>query len=239
MATQWGVVLASAASQIAPREAATALAQLCQTYWPPLYSFVRRRGYSPPDAQDLTQGFFVHLIEHKGYASANPAQGKFRSFLLAAMKNYLADVWDREHALKRGGGKQIVSLDEGAAEAAYDPGTAPDLSAEHLFELRWAKALIARTLTVLGERKAAEKKTPLFEGLKPFLTGGSALPTQEDIAAKLGLTPGSVKMHVHRLRQEFRAVLREEVGRTVRNQDEIDEELHHLRAVLTAAGTVT
>jgi RNA polymerase sigma factor (sigma-70 family) len=238
-ATQWSLVLASLQSQVAPREAASALSQLCQIYWPPLYSFVRRRGYSPHDAQDLTQGFFVHLLERKGYAKTDPAHGKFRSFLLAAMKNYIADEWDRARTLKRGGGQQFISLDEGTAEAAYEPGTLPELSAEHLFELRWAKALIARTLTVLSERMVAGKKAHVFEGLKPFLTGGAALPTYEEAAGKLGLTIGAVKTHVHRLRHEFRTILREEVARTVRTPEEIDEELRHLRAVLTAGGTIS
>ncbi len=237
-ATHWTLVLASARSHAAPREAAAALAELCQTYWPPLYAFVRRRGFNPADAQDLTQGFFAHLLEHKAFAATDPAQGKFRSFLLAALKNFLADAWDRSQTLKRGGGLAFLPLDENSAEAAaYDPGALPELSAERLFEVRWARALVARALEVLGARMAANpKKARVFACLKPFLTGGAALPTYDEAAAALGVPVATVKTHVHRLRQDYRAILREEVARTVPAAGDVDEELRHLRAVLTEAG---
>jgi RNA polymerase sigma-70 factor (ECF subfamily) len=216
-------------------EAENALAQLCEIYWPPIYSFIRRRGYAPADAQDRTQSFFAYFLRTKAYARTDPLHGKFRSFLLASVKNFLADNWDREQAIRRGGGYQFVSLDQETAEAFYDAASAADSTAESLFELRWAKSLTAGALNSLCEELQAEGKTKLFEQLKNFLTGGSVLPSYDDASAQTGLPRATVKTHVHRLRQRYREIVRREIARTVSAPQEIDEELRYLCNVLAHA----
>jgi RNA polymerase sigma-70 factor (ECF subfamily) len=197
-------------------------------YWPPIYSFIRRRGYPPSDAQDLTQSFFAFFLRTKAYARTDPLHGKFRSFLLASVKNFLSDNWDREQAVRRGGGYQFVSLDQETAESFYDVATASDSTAENLFELRWAKSLTAGALDSLRQELQAEGKIKLFEQLKNFLTGGSVLPSYDEAAARTGLPRATVKTHVHRLRQRYREIVRREVARTVSSPHEIDEELRYL-----------
>lgn len=230
--THWSVVARCALSQVPA--ASDALARLCQIYWPPIYSFVRRRGYNPHDAQDLTQAFFVHLLETKAYARSDPADGKFRSFLLASVKHFLADVWDRNRAIKRGGGYEFIAWSEEAAEVLYQPETAAESSAERLFELRWVKTVTTGALNCLREQLAAEGNVSLFEELKQFLTGGSVLPSYEAASARTGMARAAVKTQVYRLRQRYRAIVRREIARTVSSPEEIDEELHHLCAVLAA-----
>jgi RNA polymerase sigma factor (sigma-70 family) len=231
--THWSVVAQSALTDVP--EAAKALAQLCEMYWPPIYSFLRRRGYSPADAQDLTQSFFAFFLRTKAYARADPLHGKFRSFLLASVKNFLSDNWDRDQAIKRGGGYQFVSLDQETAEAFYDTATASDSTAEHLFELRWAKSLTSGALDSLRQELQKEGKVKLFEQLKNFLAGGSVLPSYDDASARTGLPRATVKTHVHRLRQRYREIVRREIARTVSAPHEIDEELHYLCNVLAQA----
>ena len=231
--THWSVVARCALTDVP--EAANALGQLCEMYWPPIYSFIRRRGYSPSDAQDLTQLFFAFFLRTKAYARTNPLHGKFRSFLLASVKNFLADNWDREQAIRRGGGYQFVSLDQETAEAFYDPPSAPDSTAESLFELRWAKSLTAGALNSLREELQAEGKLKLFEQLKSFLTGGSVIPSYDEASARMGLARATVKTHVHRLRQRYREIVRREIARTVSAPHEIDEELRYLCNVLAEA----
>jgi DNA-directed RNA polymerase specialized sigma24 family protein len=231
--THWSIVAQSALT--GEPEAANALAQLCETYWPPIYSFIRRRGYAPSDAQDLTQGFFAYFLQTKAYARVDLLHGKFRSFLLASVKNFLSDNWDRDQAIKRGGDYQFVSLDQKTAEAFYDAASAPDSTAERLFELRWAKSVTAGALNSLREELQAEGKLKLFEQLKNFLTGGSVLASYDDASARTGLPRATVKTHVHRLRQRYREIVRREIARTVSAPDEIDEELRYLCNVLAEA----
>ena len=231
--THWSVVAQSALTDIP--EAAKALAQLCEMYWPPIYSFIRRRGYAPADAQDLTQSFFVFFLRTKAYARTDQLHGKFRSFLLASVKNFLSDHWDRDRAIKRGGDYEFVSLDPETAEAFYDATSTPDSTAEHLFELRWAKSLTAGALNSLRDELQAEGKATLFEQLKSFLAGGSVLPSYDDASARTGLPRATVKTHVHRLRQRYREIVRREIARTVSAPHEIDEELRYLCSVLTEA----
>jgi DNA-directed RNA polymerase specialized sigma24 family protein len=231
--THWSIVAQSALSDVP--EAANALARLCEMYWPPIYSFIRRRGYSPADAQDLTQSFFAFFLRTKAYARTDRLHGKFRSFLLASVKNFLADNWDRNQATRRGGGYQFVSLDQETAEAFYDAETASDATAERLFELRWAKALTAGALNSLRDELQAEGKTKLFEQLKSFLTGGSVLPSYDEASAQTGLPRATLKTHVHRLRLRYREIVRREVARTVSAPHEIDEELRYLCSVLAEA----
>jgi RNA polymerase sigma-70 factor (ECF subfamily) len=231
--THWSLVAQSALTDVP--KATDALAQLCETYWPPVYSFVRRRGYAPSDAQDLTQSFFAYFLRTKGYARTDRLHGKFRSFLLASVKNFLADNWDRNQAIKRGGAYEFVSLDQETAEAFYDSETASDSTAERLFELRWAKTLTAGALNSLRLELEAEGKLQLFDQLKSFVAGGSVLPSYDDASARSGLPRATVKTHVHRLRQRYREIVRREVARTVSTPHEVDDELHYLCNVLAQA----
>jgi DNA-directed RNA polymerase specialized sigma24 family protein len=231
--THWSIVAQSAQTDVP--EAANALAQLCETYWPPIYSFIRRRGHAPSDAEDLTQSFFAYFLRTKAYSRTDRLHGKFRSFLLASVKNFLADNWDREQAIRRGGGYRFVSLDQGTAESFYDVASASDSTAEHLFELRWAKSLTAGALDSLRQELHAEGKAELFEQLKNFLTGGDVLPSYDEASAQTSLPRATVKTHVHRLRQRYREIVRREVARTVSSPHEIDEELRYLCNILAQA----
>lgn len=224
--THWSVVAQAALTDVP--EAANALAKLCEIYWPPIYSFIRRRGYSPTDAQDLTQSFFAFFLRTKAYVRTDKLQGKFRSFLLASVKNFLADSWDHGQAIRRGRDYQFVSLDQEVAEAFYDASSACDSTAERLFELRWAKSLTAGALNSLREELQAEGKINVFEELKHFLIGGSILPSYDEASARMGLPRATVKTHVHRLRLRYREIVRREVARTVSSPHEIDEELRYL-----------
>lgn len=231
--THWSVVAQAALTDVP--EAADALAKLCETYWPPIYSFVRRRGYSPADAQDLTQSFFAFFLRTKAYARTDRLHGKFRAFLLASVKNFLSDNWDRNQAIKRGGGYQFVSLDQETAEALYDTATASDSTAERLFELSWAKTLTAGALNSLRAELQAEGRLELFQQLKSFLGGGSILPSYDNASSQTGLPRATVKTHVHRLRQRYREIVRREIARTVSAPHEIDEELRYLCNLLAEA----
>jgi DNA-directed RNA polymerase specialized sigma24 family protein len=237
--THWSVILAAGESQADPEFARAALAQLCETYWAPLYTFVRSRGHSMHDAQDLTQAFFAYLIEHKIYARADRQKGKFRSFLLASLKNFLADSRDREQALKRGGTYDFLPLNQeqvGEAESMFQTHFASSESPgeDRLFERSWAEALVAAGLEQLAAAYKAEGKDKLFQELKIFLTGSSdPLPSYADLAARLGTLASTLRSHVTRLRAQYRNALRAEVRRTVETEAEVDEELRELLRVLT------
>ena len=234
--THWSVILAAGGNQNTSDIAAAALTQLCETYWPPLYSFVRSRGYTAHDAQDLTQSFFAYLIEHKIYARADRQKGRFRSFLLASLKNFLADASDRERTLKRGGGRSFLPLhDEQAkeAESLFQTHSATS-SEDRIFDRSWADALVAAGLERLSAIYRSEGKEKLFEELKIYLTGSSdPLPAYEELAARLGLVASTLRSHVTRLRARYRDALRTEVRRTVENDAQVDDELHELLRVLT------
>ena len=222
-------------------EAQAALDQLCRSYWPPLYSFVRRRGYAAADAQDLVQGFFVHLLTHRGYTSADPAKGKFRAFLLTSLKNFLSDEWTRDHREKRGGQMRFVLLEDELAsvEAAYvrDPAAHGTLDEEHLFERRWAATLAINALARLKEKYAIGPKARVFNALKPYLTGeASNLAGHEEIASSLGVPVDTLRSYLLRMRTNYRARLREEVARTVAQAEDVEEELRHLYRVLVEGG---
>ena len=231
--THWSVVARCALTDVP--QATDALARLCEMYWPPIYSFIRRRGYSPPDAQDLTQSFFAFFLRSKAYAGTDRLHGKFRSFLLASVKNFLADNWDRNQAMRRGGGYQFVAFDPKTAEAFYDAPSEPDSTAESLFDVRWAKAVTAGALNSLREELQVEGKVKLFEQLKSFLTRGSVVPSYDEASERTGFPKATVKTHVHRLRQRYREILRREIARTVSAPHEIDEELRYLCNVLAEA----
>ena len=228
--THWSIVARSALTDVP--EAETALARLCETYWPPIYSFVRRRGYAPPDAQDLTQSFFAYFLRTKAYTRTDQLQGKFRCFLLASVKHFLANDWDRSQAIRRGGEYRFVSLDVKTAEALYDTAGASDATAERLFDSGWAKTLAGCALRSLRFELKAEGKLELFEQLKTFLAGDSAILSYDEASTRTGLPRGTIKTHVHRLRQQYREIVRREIARTVSSPNEVDDELHYLYQVL-------
>ncbi len=237
--THWSLVVAAGRSQAEPEIAQAALAELCQTYWGPLYSFVRTRGYTAHDAQDLTQSFFAYLIEHKIYARVDREKGKFRSFLLASLKNFLGHAYDREQTLKRGGSRDFLPLNDARAEAAESLfqthfGSAEPDGEGRVFERSWAEALVEAGLERLSAQQKAEGKEKLFKELRIFLTGSAnPLPTYDDLAVRLSLPASTLRSHISRLRARYREFLRAEVRRTVDTEAQVDEELHELLRVLT------
>jgi RNA polymerase sigma factor (sigma-70 family) len=233
--THWTVVFAAGRSQTEPEIAEAALAELCQTYWAPLYSFVRSRGYTVHDAQDLTQSFFAYLLEHKIYARVERQKGKFRSFLLASLKNFLTHAADRERALKRGGAQNFLPLHEEQVEEAESlfqthSGTSNE---DRLFDRSWAEALIAAGLERLSADYKGESKEKLFNELRIFLAGGAdPLPSYAELSDRLGMTQSTLRSHVTRLRARYREALRTEVRRTVDTEAQVEEEFHELLHLL-------
>jgi RNA polymerase sigma-70 factor (ECF subfamily) len=228
--THWSLVLAAARDN---RPAArAALAKLCETYWHPLYYYVRRRGYRPEEAQDLTQEFFATLLA-KGYLRvADPGRGRFRSFLLASLNHFLANEWDRGRTQKRGGGRKAISLDLPDAESRYSLEPDDNLTAEKLYERQWALALLDQVLAELRQEFVREGKQRLFDRLKGFLGGAAAETSYAAVAGELDMTEGAVKMALHRLRRQYRRVLRAEIAQTVGSPEEIDDEIRHLFAAV-------
>ncbi|MBL8148523.1 MAG: sigma-70 family RNA polymerase sigma factor [Blastocatellia bacterium] len=231
--TQWSLVLA-AGKDVTP-EAEQALASLCQKYWQPLYCYIRSKGYTSPEAQDLTQSFFAKLLEKNYLKQAKPERGKFRSFLLSSLKHYLANEWDRKQAAKRGGHLQIVGLEEIiVAEQSYMSDVVKDqLTPERLFERRWTLALLQQILGELEEKfdKAGKKK--IFDRLKEFLIDGEGKTSYSLVAAELGMTEGAVKVAVHRLRSQFGQLLRTEIAQTVDEEGSgVDDEIRYLLSTL-------
>lgn len=233
--TRWSEVLLSAESQ-APGSK-QALADLCRLYWYPLYAYVRRRGYTPEDAQDLTQGFFLSLLDRKALRHATPLRGKFRSFLLGSLQNYLSDQLDRERTLKRGRDIRFVHFDFEDGEGRYQSEPADPLTPEKIFDARWAMTLLAEVLRLLRTEYAALGKTSIIETLEPYLDPANSrkLLTYEEAAAKLQLGVGAVKSLIHRLRRRHHTLLREEVSRTVTSPASVDEELRSLCDAFIAA----
>jgi RNA polymerase sigma-70 factor (ECF subfamily) len=235
--THWSVI---ADCSLSSKEGSDAVAQLCHDYWPPLYSFVRRRGYSPADAQDLVQGFFAYFLRNKGYSKADSGKGKFRSFLLASLKHYMANAWDREHASKRGGDCEFVLLDEEmeSVESLFAHESAsPILDEELQYEQGWASALVRCALARLSEEFRSEAKIRIFEELTPFLRGGVGLPNQKEVARRLNIPLNTLRSHLSRLRARYSQILREEVARTIGRADDVDEELRHFRMILSTTPT--
>ena len=234
--THWSVVLAAGRSQAEPEIAQVALAELCQAYWAPLYGFVRSRGHSLHDAQDLTQSFFAYVLERKVYARVDRRKGRFRSFLLASLKNFLADAADRERTLKRGGAQNFLPLhEEQVHEAESLFQTHSGISNEdRLFDRSWAEALVAAALERLATDYKREDKERLFNELRIFIAGGAEPPpTYAELTDRLGITESTLRSHVTRLRARFREALRIEVRRTVHSEKQVDQELRELLHVLT------
>ena len=212
-----------------------ALAQLCRTYWYPLYAFSRRNGLSPHDAADVTQSFFAHLFEKEALRKVDRAKGKFRSFLLASLKNFLHNQWEKDKAQKRGGCCKIVSLDELSAEQRYQNEPAEHSSAEQLYDLQWAVALVTAVMEELRTQYAQAGKTALFEALEPCLTGEVPDGRLAEIGARLAVNPNTLRSYLHRLRrEEFGPLLRQQVRDTLANptEDEVREEIRHLFATI-------
>jgi DNA-directed RNA polymerase specialized sigma24 family protein len=230
--THWSMVLA--AGQRDSPDSDQALATLCRVYWYPLYAYARRRFDRPDEAQDLTQGFFAELLEKEYLQAVDPQRGKFRSFLLTAFKHYLAKERDRAAALKRGGGRRTVALDFQAGESRYLLEPADHVTAEVIYERRWALTLLDQALIRLRQEFTSAGKVGLFEGLKQALTGDGQMKSHAQIAVDLDMTENAVKVAVHRLRKRYQEVLRAVIGETVASPDEIEGELRDLFAAVRA-----
>ena len=229
--THWSVVLAAGRSDTT--RAHDALAHLCKSYWYPLYAYARRRGCSPHDAQDLTQDFFARLLAGKWVAEADRQRGRFRSFLLTAMKHFMANEWHKAQAQKRGGGQPILSLDDDTAEHRYRLEPAETATPESLFERGWALTLLEGVLARLEEEYRVDGKQAWMEAMRPALTTDRGDLDYADLAHKLGMTETAARVAVHRLRQRYRQLIRAEVASTVASPEEVEAEMHYLFQALT------
>jgi RNA polymerase sigma factor (sigma-70 family) len=227
--TRWSVVLV--AGDTKNPKSYEALSELCLSYWRPLYSFVRRKGYSPADAHDLTQGFFARLLEKNFLGSANPELGRFRSYLLGAMKNFLADNYDYNMAQKRGGGAIIIPIDIEPEEGRSKFEPVDDNTAEKLFDRQWALETLDKTMSALAEEYKSAGKAEHFSKLRKALLPNDK-SSYKDIAVELGTTEGNVKVAIHRLRKKYKALLRKIISQTLADPSEVDDEIRHLFASL-------
>ncbi len=230
--THWSVVL-TARNPAAP-ESSAALETLCRTYWYPIYVFVRRQGQSPDDAQDLTQEFFARVLQKDYLRSASREKGRFRNFLIIALKRFMANEWDRARALKRGGGEKLLSLDTSLAETRYQMEPSAEADPDRVYDRRWALTLLDQTMTRLRKEYEAEGKVSDFDQLKSFLTAERADIGYGTVAERLEISEGAARVAVHRLRKRFRQVFRDQIAQTVSSPAEIDAEVAHLVAALAA-----
>lgn len=228
--THWSLVVAARPDEASRSQARKALADLCMAYWYPLYAFVRYRGYSADEAQDLTQSFFTRIVETQGLASADPERGRFRSYLLGAMKHFLANEWHRTRTRKRGGDFTIIDLDALDPETRYALEPSEQVDPDAGFDRKWALEIIARALSKLSAEMKDRGKGEMFEALKGSLTGEEAERSQT--AARLGMAEGALKTAVHRLRQRYRRFLRAEIAETVSDPEDIEMEMRHLITAL-------
>jgi DNA-directed RNA polymerase specialized sigma24 family protein len=230
--THWTIVWRAGQTE-STESAQKALADFCEAYWPPLYTFLRHRGYTPADAQDLVQAFFAHLLEQNTLSRADQEKGRLRTFLLGSLQNFLANEHDRVRALKRGGDRQIVSFDEhlpGAEAAMLATAHLDDVSC---YDLTWASNVVKRAWQHLQEAFAAEGKAQWLDELRPFVAGGSTSPpNQEEVAARLGVPVATLRTWLSRLRQRYREALRAEVASTVSDPADVEEEVHYLYRIL-------
>jgi DNA-directed RNA polymerase specialized sigma24 family protein len=232
--THWTLVLRARETQ-SEKSAQEALSNFCEAYWPPLYAFVRHRGHPSPEAQDLVQGFFAHLLEQETLSRANQDKGKLRTFLLGSLQNFLFNEYDRAHALKRGGGHQIVSIDDHLPEAEVSMMDTMHLSDSAAYDLVWASNIVKRAWQQLQDAFESEGKAEWLEVLRPFVAGGGKTPlNQEEAATKLGVPIATLRTWLSRLRQRYREALRMEVANTVSDPSDVDQELHYLYQILTA-----
>ena len=226
-------MLEAGASQDSRADAA--LEELCRTYWHPIYCFARRRGQGPEDAQDLTQEFFKRLIDRRDFSRVDRDKGRFRSFLLACLNNFLAKEWRDRNTLKRGGGQIFVPIDLATAEAAYAAGPSQNQTPEQLYDQRWALGVMERAMKRLRQEFAESGKEGLFDDLKGFLSAATEYGAYDPAAARLNMTRIAVATSVHRLRRSYRERVREEVAQTVTTPLELEEEMRYLLEVLTTA----
>lgn len=230
--THWSVVLS--AREVQSAHAAAALEKLCRTYWYPLYAHVRRTGQSKENAEDLTQAFFARLFEKKFLGSAQPERGRFRTFLLVALKRFMANEWDRAHAQKRGGFQTPISLDTGLAERKFQSDlVSTTVPPDRAFERRWALALLEQTMSRLRSEFERAGKIPEFERLKIFLTADQKEIPYVKMAREMNLTESALRVAVHRLRKRYRELFREEIAHTLADGESVDEELRYLIGVLS------
>ena len=231
--TAWSVVIAAnATTQL---RAHAALTQLCQVYWRPIYAYLRRSGYDTHDAQDLTQSFFQDLLENETLRRASREKGRFRSFLLGALKLCLADEQARRHTLKRGGRIQFISTDQLEAEEFHHLSADHEASPDEILDARWAGVVLERALDKVRAECAAEGKANLFEALSPFLGGTKSHVSYQEVADRMNLGLGAVKTLIYRLRRQFSTAVRREIMQTVSAPHEVDEELRRLRSVFAGA----
>ncbi len=228
--THWSVILAAKGSDL--RKSQDALEQLCSTYWYPLYAYTRRCGHNPHDAQDLTQGFFARLFEDNFLERVEADKGKFRSFLLAALNHFMANQRDHAGAAKRGGGRDIISLDAEEPENRYRFEPLSNLTADVLYERRWAQTVLERALKRLREEFVSDRRTEQFEQLKCFLEGETNSGDYVELARRIGTSPSALAVAVHRLRQRYHELVRAEIAATVADPADVEGEMRHLLAVL-------
>ena len=231
--THWSVVLAANAetSSAGQRDA---MEKLCQAYYEPLYGYARRRGSSPDEALDLTQGFFVHLIETSLFSKTDPDDGRLRTFLLVAFRHFVANVHAKACAQKRGGGKISIPLDLAVLEDRYCLAPRENDTPETLYERRWALNLMEQALAIVGESYRDSGRGDLFTALQDTLTGSANHRNYRDLAVQLGINEGAVKTAIHRLRRRFRTALRQTILETVSKPEDVDEEMRHLKAVIAS-----
>ena len=224
--TRWSLVRVS--SESPSEQSREALAKLCQIYWFPIYTYIRKRQQNREEAYDLTQEFFTRLLEKDGLSSADPERGRFRSFLLGAVKNFLANEWDYKNRQKRGGGCQTISLDSESAESRYSREPAHDGSPDKLFERSWAMTLLESVLSQLRQEYAGQQKEGTFEKLKGYLIGEHPGLTYHEVGQELNMSEAAVKVAVYRMRQRYEALIYEEIAHTVTSPDDVQDEIHRL-----------
>jgi RNA polymerase sigma factor (sigma-70 family) len=229
--THWSVVLEAQGESPAAQEA---LEKLCRTYWRPIYAFLRRQGFPPEEAEDITQGFFAQLLERRSLDSVRKEKGRLRSYLLASLKHFLADERRRATAIKRGKGEQLVPLEALRAAEWMDMEPADPLTAERIYERRWAATVLDHALNLLKDEYAATANAALFDSLTQLLSDEPGAPSRSEIAAQFGMTENAVTQAFHRFRQRYQKLLRQEIAHTVATPGDIDDELRHLIAVLRA-----
>jgi RNA polymerase sigma-70 factor (ECF subfamily) len=238
--TRWSLILSAASSESGEQEARTALDELCRTYWRPVFSFVCRRGYSMEDAQDLTQDFFVKILERNWLQHADPNRGRFRSLLLKSLENFLINVAEGTHTRKRGGDVEFISWDDWMAEApsqlSISPHALNSLPPERLFDLRWAVTVVEQALRRLREECESKGRRRLFYALSSYLTAERDQVSYANLSAALGIAESAVKKQLHTMRLRYRSLLRDEVAHTVADPAEVEDEIRYLCAAL-AAGT--
>jgi RNA polymerase sigma-70 factor (ECF subfamily) len=231
MTTRWSVVVRAGVGDTGVGH--VAFSELCSAYWTPLYAYIRRLGKSPHDAEDLTQAFFMQLLQKQWIAGADQAKGRFRTFLLVALKRFLANEWDRQHALKRGGFNSMIPMDQALAESHYDEDLAHREQPDKVYEKQWAMALLERVMARLQAEYAETDRSVFFDALRGSLAKETSVPTYVEIGERLGLTEAAVKMAVSRLRARYRELLRDDIAQTVDSPADIEDEIAHLFSVFS------